>query len=337
MQLLTNINQEIVRKAELEPDRYHLGGSQIGDKCLRKLLYGFRKASKVRFHGRMHRLFNRGHEEEFRFVRWLRNANLEVREYAERLVFHEASGEYSTIPWDREINGPEFIDCSQDEAAITIARIQHPALLKQWRIVGYRGHFSGSLDGMGMSETDEVRDSYMSEDKVKPTTNNVIPAGTWFLLEFKTHNFKSFTKLVDAKSVKIIKPVHYAQMQVYMHFRNLKFALYCAVNKNDDDLYFEIVPYDERAALSELTKSETVIDSISLPDRIPGASPALFDCKYCDYCGPCHRGEPMVRSCRSCKFVRATDNQSWTCAKFNSVIPLDYVLKGCDQYSPMTD
>lgn len=337
MQLLTNINQEIVRKAELEPERYHLGGSQIGDKCLRKLVYGFRKAKRTRFNGRMHRLFNRGHEEEFRFVRWLRNANLEVREYAERLVYHEPTGEYATVPWDEEVP-PECVDCSQDEAAITIARIQNEKLLKQWRITGYRGHFSGSLDGMAKSDEDQVRDSYMSDNKVHYTTSHFIPKGEWFLLEFKTHNFKSFTKLVDAKSVKIIKLVHYAQMQVYMHYRKLKFALYCAVNKNDDDLYFEIVPYNEQAALAEINnKAVAVIDATKLPDRMPGASPALFDCKYCDYNGCCHRGEPLERSCRSCHHVRATDEQTWTCTLWNNVIPLDFVLKGCDKYSSLRD
>lgn len=339
MNLLEKINTRIVAKGEEEPERFHLGGSQIGEKCLRKLVYSFRKATKPRFKGRMYRLFNRGHEEEYRFVRWLRGAGVEIQEYSERLVFHEPTGEYATIPWENEVP-PECVDCSQDEAAITIARMQNDKLLKQWRCVGYLGHFSGSLDGKAIHPDKDIRDGYLSDslnDVIKFTTNHVIPAGQKFLLEFKTHNFKSFTKLIDAKSVKVMKPLHYAQMQVYMHFQGLEYAMYCAVNKNDDDIYFEIVPYNKPAALAELDKAKYVVDCRKLPDRMPGASPALFDCKFCDSKGPCHGGVPMLVSCRSCRNVQAVDDQQWFCHLYNNVIPVDFLLKGCDSYQPMTD
>lgn len=60
--------------------RKHLGASQIGDACSRKLWYGFNWVSKATYKssdgldhkGRMLRLFNRGHLEEIRFVEWLR-------------------------------------------------------------------------------------------------------------------------------------------------------------------------------------------------------------------------------------------------------------------------
>lgn len=339
MNLLAKVNEEIVANAEQEPDRFHLGGSQIGEKCLRKLLYSFRKAAKPRFNGRMYRLFSRGHEEEFRFVRWLRGAGVEVQEYSERLVYHDPSGEYTTLPWKDEVP-PECIDCSQDETAITIARMKNDKLLKQWRIVGYRGHFSGSLDGKAVHPTDPIRDGYLKDsvaDIVDYTTNCVIPPNTKFLIEFKTHNFKSFLKLVDAKSVKIMKPLHYAQMQVYMHYEGLEYALYCAVNKNDDDIYFEIVPYNKAAALAEVAKSETVINLRTLPDRMPGASPALFDCKFCDFKGPCHSSTPLLRSCRSCKHIEPVDDQQWFCHKWKNVVPVDFLLKGCDDYTPLID
>lgn len=61
-----------------ETPRPHLGASQIGKSCDRALWYGFRWAHIVPHSGRMLRLFNRGHEEEARFDRWLTLAGVNV-------------------------------------------------------------------------------------------------------------------------------------------------------------------------------------------------------------------------------------------------------------------
>jgi len=66
--------------------RRHLGASQIGDVCDRRLWYVFRWAAKevykdkfgVDNKGRMLRLFNRGHLEEVRIIEWLRGMGHEV-------------------------------------------------------------------------------------------------------------------------------------------------------------------------------------------------------------------------------------------------------------------
>lgn len=54
--------------------RQHLGASIIGDSCYRKSWFNFRWAYKKPIEGRQQRLFDRGHEEEARFTRWLRRA-----------------------------------------------------------------------------------------------------------------------------------------------------------------------------------------------------------------------------------------------------------------------
>lgn len=69
--LVTRIDAA-VKAALSEPPRAHLGASQIGKPCERALWYGFRWAKSPQFSGRMLRLFNRGHEEEAQFVRWLK-------------------------------------------------------------------------------------------------------------------------------------------------------------------------------------------------------------------------------------------------------------------------
>lgn len=60
-------------KANDEKPRFHLGASGIGKKCERELWYGFRKAFKNLFPGRILRLFRRGHHEEHWVVQDLRS------------------------------------------------------------------------------------------------------------------------------------------------------------------------------------------------------------------------------------------------------------------------
>src|SRR5690606_7898622 len=108
-----------------------------------------------------------------------------------------------------------------------------------------------------------------------PRIERTIPAGEEFLLEFKTHNTKSFVNLVNI-GVREAKPEHWSQMQVYMHKRGLKHALYMAVNKNDDDLYCEIVPIDPAQGPKLIAKADEVISSRQPPARI-GNNPSWFD------------------------------------------------------------
>jgi len=61
-----------------EPFRPHLGASMGADPCLRKLWYSFRHAKKVNFEGRMLKLFQRGHKEEYVFVDDLNRAGIRV-------------------------------------------------------------------------------------------------------------------------------------------------------------------------------------------------------------------------------------------------------------------
>ena len=63
--------------------REHLGASEIGEKCARKLWYIFRWMHREQFEGRMLRLFNRGHQTEDRFIIWLRGILAQVWSHSE--------------------------------------------------------------------------------------------------------------------------------------------------------------------------------------------------------------------------------------------------------------
>lgn len=314
------------RDAEEGPFRRHLGGSMIGEKCERKLYYSFRWFQKPNFDGRILRLFDRGHSEEFKNVALLRSVGIEVRAYSQRLVHEADIDAYQLLDWEADWVSSGLQDVTESEYHVTRAA-QIGVKLDQWRISDVMGHFGGSLDGEGLAPFDIEIEG----------TGRVIPAGTPFLLEFKTHNTKSFVSLVT-EGVKAAKPVHWAQMQVYMFKRNLKFALYMAINKNDDDLHIEIVELDAEFAADLILKAERVIHTVAVPNRI-GKHPSWHECKFCEYIPICYYGEQqnIDRNCRTCVNSVPVDRGEWHCKLWNMNIPVDAVLEGCDSHRVITD
>lgn len=157
------------------------------------------------------------------------------------------------------------------------------------------GHFGGTPDGIGRGLPD-------------------LPPDEPFLLEFKTHNDKSFKKL-QADGIMATKWQHFVQMQILMHKLEMRYALYCAVNKNDDDILMELVQYEERAALRAIERADSIIWAQEPPPRI-SKSPAHWGCKYCHLNRLCHFGdEAPLRNCRTCAFGFPNTNGrgGWTC------------------------
>ena len=273
-----------------EEPRTHLGASVIGDPCQAKSWNTFRWLHFEDFSGRMRRLFNRGHEEEKRFIRWLEGIGFEVRE----------------------------VD---------------PDTQEQYRISGVNGHFGGSLDSI-----------------IKPPERYNIPAEHLIWLgEFKTYNEKQYVKLAGKKpswrdidkgprtggaGVKMTKPEHYRQMCSYGRAYGFSYGLYCAVNKDTDELYYEIVPLNWHDADDLFRKAEIIINSQRQPPKI-AQTETYFDCKFCDYSDICHKGELPTKNCRSCAYARPVENKEWYCDRWNNVIPKDYIPQGCEQWFPI--
>lgn len=251
-----------------EPPRAHLGASIIGKKCQRELVYGFRHMHRKRFDGRMLRLFNRGHKEEFRFVEWLRGIEAKV--------------------WELSEDG------------------------KQFRMSYVDGHYGGSLDGIAV-----MPERYMLD----------FP----FLLEMKTHNDRSFKRLVK-DSVRMAKPEHWQQMCNYGYSYELQYAIYMAVNKNDDDLHIEVLELDHNVGKANVEKAMSTVGADTLPPKI-AANPSYDSCKYCDMSGICHSGEPVDVNCRSCSKAVAVADAQWFCRHWNAIIPKDVIPNACPQWS----
>lgn len=191
-----------------------------------------------------------------------------------------------------------------------------PATGEQWRIFALNGHFGGSLDGLAWNVPGVEQYGLAWDEKI--------------LTEFKTHGDKSFKKLVS-EGVKKSKPEHYAQMQTYMKFRGLRLALYLAINKNDDEIYAEFVPFDAMVADMMIGKASHIIPLNNPPPRIT-EDPSWFSCRFCDFKAECHQRKELAVNCRTCIFSVPTDNGEWRCSNWNAVIPLDVQKVGCNSY-----
>lgn len=182
---------------------------------------------------------------------------------------------------------------------------------KQFRVSGVNGNFGGSGDGFVVGIPD-----------LDPNT----PA----LLEFKTHNDKSFKSLIQ-QGVKKSKPEHYVQMCVYMEKMGLAVALYGAVNKNTDELHWELVPSKPQVANEFELRAENIIYATSAPAKL-SSSPGFWKCKFCDYNAICHFGASVETNCRTCESGIPSSNGTFICARTGEVRSKELQLLACDDY-----
>ena len=186
-----------------------------------------------------------------------------------------------------------------------------PRTDRQIRVSDLYDYFGGSLDGV-------VRN----------------PAGYQgdYLVEFKTHSVKSFTKLV-MKGVKVAKPEHYTQMQIYLKYNpKLAGALYFAVQKNDDEWHIEYIERDPEWADKYVTRAKEIILAIEPPRGHDGASEYNFHCKhFCDYFSVCFENAAPHTSCRSCSNVSLTE-QGWYCNLTSTLLDSQAQRAACSKY-----
>lgn len=184
----------------------------------------------------------------------------------------------------------------------------------QFRCTGVEGHFGGSLDGViQLPERYDVAETMLGE--------------------FKTHNDKSFKKLVK-KGVRAAKPEHFVQMSAYGRAYGFKYAIYNAVNKNDDELHVSVEVLDWGLAEEVYRKADFIIHSQVPPQKI-ALNPADFNCKMCDYRDICHYGEKPAVNCRSCAYAVPGVNKEWHCTHFNVLLSPELIKTGCTTWKPL--
>lgn len=187
---------------------------------------------------------------------------------------------------------------------------------KQFRIVEFGGHVGSAIDGIVIGCPD------LSDPSVA------------ILTEMKTHGEKSFLKL-KKEGCQSAKFVHYVQQQVYMNKMDLRASLYLAVNKNTDEIYAELIPYDEVVAMHFIDRSRQIAGADEAPVGLSNKGASWFECKMCDYSGICYRGEEPVRSCRTCRYSIAKEDGQWHCrhSVVNATISTDQQVASCDYYT----
>jgi hypothetical protein len=172
-------------------------------------------------------------------------------------------------------------------------------------------HVSGSLDGVIESGVPEA-----------PKKRHVV--------EFKTHNKKSFDALEKAGAVASAKPEHFVQMQLYMHGMKIDRALYVAVCKDDDRMYTERLRYEADVAEKYIRRGHYLATSDRMPPPI-STDPSWYQCKFCDAHEFCHTTRLTKEvNCRTCANSTAKHDGTWHCAKWDDTIPVDAQRKGCD-------
>lgn len=255
--------------------RTYLGASEIGERCSRKLWYKFRWCGQEQFDGRMLRLFARGDREE-PVVRDLLNGSGFI-------VQHPFPGE--------------------DEDLTEFQRAHN----ERFRFKDCEGHFAGKCDGVaGEGDYKKWQNFEIDEDSVE-----------WCLLEIKTWKILGGGNFSDLKrqGVKECEPKYYAQLQTYLGQLGLENALFIAVCKENDDIYIEIVPFNQQDFAVCLSKAESVINATSPPERISN-NPTTFSCRYCNFRSLCHENTPLHpsnRHCRNCANGHPSTGGTWDC------------------------
>ncbi len=193
-----------------------------------------------------------------------------------------------------------------------------------------------NLRAIGM-EIDGTQDRVDFGCHISGSTDGVIKSGvpdapkTAHVLEIKTHSKKSFDELV-AKGVKAAKPMHWAQMQVYMKGLGLTRALYFAVCKNDDAIHTERIEYDADAANILVERGKRIVLNPRPPAKI-SENTTWWECKFCAAHDLCH-GSRMTKevNCRTCAFSTPNEKTEWICERHDQAIPVDYQREGCPSH-----
>lgn len=198
--------------------------------------------------------------------------------------------------------------------SIGVTLYTHDADGKQFRVTAVSGHFGGDSDGFGVG---------LLEIPKEP-----------FVIEFKTHGYKSFREL-KKKGVKKAKWEHYVQTQCYGYLKGVRVMLYCAVNKNDDDLHFELLRIKKEVAEKYITRAEYIIESEEAPPRI-ATTASWYECKMCLYKDICFGTEKPAVNCRTCKFSKPRRFKAhWSCHKTERLMAERKDFTACEKYKSL--
>jgi hypothetical protein len=115
------------------------------------------------------------------------------------------------------------------------------------------------------------------------------------LWECKTMNDKNWRDTVK-KGVAITKPVYAGQIATYQAYMEPSIpgiannpALFTAINKDTEELWFELVPFDAALAQRMSDRAVRVIQATDAGEQLPriATEPGFYECKYCAWTHRC--------------------------------------------------
>lgn len=194
----------------------------------------------------------------------------------------------------------------EDRLLADLEAIGGDVMSKQKKVSLADGHLKGKVDGIatGIPEA--------------PVAEHVV--------ECKSHNLKSFTKLVKDK-VEKAKPDHYGQMQLYMRATDIERCLYLAVCRDDDARYSERIKHDIVYALKAEQRVVTIVNA-----PVPPPKNESHACSWCKSKAQCLEGAWSRVNCRTCLSSTPTSDGGWQCEKHNHVLTYKEQQAGCPDH-----
>lgn len=151
-----------------------------------------------------------------------------------------------------------------------------------------------------------------------------------YLVEFKTHNDKSFKAL--SKGLRESKPEYYDQVQAYMGYSDFKSCIHVNYCKNTSEYKIFIIDFDLERFKDLQRKEMEVLLAESLLPRIGNNNISWFKCKMCNAKDVCFGKKEVSKSCRTCANVDVCDNGIWKCSKHRKELTIDEQKSACDDY-----
>ena len=302
-----------------EPVRSHLGASEIGHDCNRYLWYKFRWFFYETFSGRMYRLFERGHLEETRFVKWLKGigCKVETDDFSEKCLCWDGRG-YSIR------KSPDILSVSDIPAHVHYAKFLG-LKIPQFTVTDCNGHFGGSMDGKVWLPAEYLD---FLQNKMKEEIENPV------ILEGKTKaTGAGFFKLKE-NGVVLENDQHFTQQSTYGYKTGITHAIYMCANKNDDDLHAELIKLNSTLGKQSVLKADKIINDRQPPEKLSLQS-TFFKCKNCSARFVCHDNAIPEKNCRSCVYSNPIENAEWYCDFWESKIPKENIIEGCGEWSQL--
>lgn len=209
-----------------------------------------------------------------------------------------------------------------------------PASGRQFEVTSCGGLVRGHLDGL------------------------VCVDGSWYVLECKTANKNSFSKLKKNGCQKE-QQKHWVQVQMYLallrararrdgedcHLPVPTGAIYIVTCKDDDEIYCEDITADADTIRAAAAKARTIVTARQAPGR--EYAQGSWQCRYCDYSHICYAladasdpSDATQRHCRSCRNAYV-DARTWVwrcdgegCAAH--LLPSDRLPEACCHWQPIT-